>query len=1020
MSSERASTSFPSSTSEWKYDVFLSFRGIDTRNGYTNYLYNSLEDQGIKTFMDDRELQKGKSISTELFAAIEESNIALVVLSLNYASSAWCLDELLKILECMEARKTIYPIFYNVDPCEVRRQTGNFAEAFTKHEKRPSDDTEKVQKWRAALTKVNWSILFLIYSRYESELIKNIVAAVRMQSRPTLFSSMENLVGIDSRVEAVKSLLGVGMNDIHFIGVWGMGGIGKTTIAKVLFDQISNQFEFRGFISNVRSNEERRGLVQLQKELISRTNVRDVHEGATMIKRFLRHKRVLLVLDDVNHSDHLEYLAGKEDWFGFGSIIIITTRDAHLLVKHGVLRRYEVQGLNTIEALQLFCQNAFKKDYPEQSYRDLSNQVVNYAKGLPLALKVLGSLLHGRGPSAWESTLAKLREVRNAEIFETLKISYDGLDDDEKNIFLDIACLYKGYEKNAVIEVLKSCGFHATIGIDVLVERSLLTISDAGSVEQLEMHDLLQEMGLEIVRRESPKEPGKRSRLSLKKDVIHVLRKNRGTDAAEAIVLRVNKDADTELHFPGKSFSKMTNLRILILDGVCVHLSDCLEYLSSELRSLIWWKCPLQSLASVTSLEYLQVLEMRHSHIEYLWEGEKPLYSLKRIDLSHSLNLLKTPDFSGSPDLEYLNLEGCIQLYEVDSSVGFLERLVQINLMRCENLRLLPSRVSGLKSLKVFDLSDCSKLEKLPADLGHLESLVQLNVNGTALRELPACMGLRNLKELVFCRCKGPPISKLLPSFAGLHSLTKLDLSYCNLWKELSLIISAEVSQYLNEEAGDTPFWFVIPGNEIPEWFDHETMTAPLSINLHPDSFSKEFVGFALCFVFAVHGHRQFPPVLNYWHQITCIVKVDGHENSKSLDFKFDHTLGRAVPDHLWFSYNNYLSSYFRRADTTELKQIEFSFRVKGQGLVVKKCGVRLVYEQDVAEVNQSNAALSNEALEIPLCDSEKAAVVSHAISKRGLLPHSHGGGGPSGSAFSFYKEPQPDRLETLRSAIRK
>ncbi|XP_004289270.1 PREDICTED: TMV resistance protein N-like [Fragaria vesca subsp. vesca] len=155
MSSERASTSFPSSTSEWKYDVFLSFRGIDTRNGYTNYLYNSLEDQGIKTFMDDRELQKGKSISTELFAAIEESNIALVVLSLNYASSAWCLDELLKILECMEARKTIYPIFYNVDPCEVRRQTGNFAEAFTKHEKRPSDDTEKVQKWRAALTKVS-------------------------------------------------------------------------------------------------------------------------------------------------------------------------------------------------------------------------------------------------------------------------------------------------------------------------------------------------------------------------------------------------------------------------------------------------------------------------------------------------------------------------------------------------------------------------------------------------------------------------------------------------------------------------------------------------------------------------------------------------------------------------------------------------------------------------------------------------------------------------------------------------
>ncbi|KAL6226646.1 hypothetical protein ACLB2K_000607 [Fragaria x ananassa] len=626
--------------------------------------------------------------------------------------------------------------------------------------------------------------------------------------------------------------------------------------------------------------EQRRGLVQLQKELISRTDLGDVHEGATMIKIFLRHKRVLLVLDDVNHPDQLAYLAGKEDWFGFGSIIIFTTRDAHLLDKHGVLRRYEVQGLNTNEALQFFCQNAFKKDYPEQSYRDLSNQVVNYAKGLPLALKVLGSFLHGRDVPVSESALAKLRKVGNAEIFGALKISYDGLDDHEKNIFLDIALFHIGYTKHAVMRLLDACDFAATIGIDVLEKRSLLTI-DAGI---LQMHDLLREMGLEIVRRESPDEPGKRSRLCLEEDFISVLEKNR------------------------------------------------------------------------------------------------QLKSLKHIDLSRSLNLCKTPDFSGCPDLESLNLDGCIQLYEVDSSVGFLERLTSMFLKGCKNLRLLPSSVSGSKSLKILDLSDCSKLEKLPEDFGHLEILEELYVNGTALRELPPCMGLQNLKILAFYRCTGPPISKLLPSFAGLHSLTKLNLSHSNLLegaipdnidclsslKELHLsgnqyVTLPEVSQYLNEEARDTPFWFVIPGNEIPEWFD-QTVTAPLN----------------------------------------------GQE-SKSIDLdctlrkEFYHTLGRAVPDHLSFSYDNDLSSYFRRADTTELKQIEFSFRVKGQGLVVKKYGVRLVYEQDVAEVNQSNAAISNEALEIPVCDSGKAAVVSHAISKRSLLPHSHVGGGPSGSAFSFY-----------------
>nr|XP_011470657.1 PREDICTED: TMV resistance protein N-like [Fragaria vesca subsp. vesca] len=1111
MSSERASSSFPSSTSKWEYDVFLSFRGEDTRKGFTNTLYNSLVDQGIRTFMDDRELQKGKSISPELFTAIEESNIALVVLSLNYASSAWCLDELLKILECMEARNTIYPIFYNVDPCEVRRQTGNFAEAFTKHEERLSDDTEKVQKWRAALTKVsNFSGWNSKDYRYESELIKKIVAEVRMQSRPTLFSSMENLVGIDSRVEAVNSLLGVGMNDVHFIGIWGMGGIGKSTIAKVLFDRISHQFEFRDFISNVRRNVETSGLDQLQKKLISRmlgkeTDVCSLEAGATTIRRFLRPRKVLLVLDDVNHSDQLDCLAGKEDWYGFGSVVIITTRDAHLLVKHGVVRRSEVQVLNTDEALQLFIQHAFRKGYPEQSYRDLSNQFVKYAKGLPLALKVLGSFLHGRDIPAWESALAKLRKVGNAEIFEALKISYDGLDDHEKSIFLDIALFHIGCKKQTVMHLLDACDFAATIGIDVLEKRSLLTI-DAGI---LQMHDLLREMGLEIVRRESPDDPGKRSRLCLEEDIIHVLEKNRvrnlGTEAVKSIVLRVKKDAET-LHLPGKSFSMMTNLRTLIITR-SFHLSDGLEYLSSELRILMWLKCPLQSLASVISLENLRILEMCHSQIEYLWEGKKQLKSLKHIVLSHSLNLCKTPDFSGCPDLEYLNLEGCIQLYEVDSSVGFLKRLTMMHLKGCKNLRLLPSSVSGLKSLKILDLSDCSKLEKLPEDFGHLEILEELYVNRTALRELPPCMGLQNLKILSFYGCTGPPISKLLPSFAGLHSLTELNLSRSNLLegaipdnigclsslKELYLagnqfvtlpvslsqlhrlellflnncpnlqrlpklpsrvLVSAreclslekvpehlsranflyclklakctsvaftsmkrhlqEVSQYLKEEARDTPFRFVIPGNEIPEWFD-QTVTAPLSINLHPDSFCKEFVGFALCFVFAVHGHRQFPPVSNYWHQITCIVKVDGQEKSNE-HFKFDHPLGRAVPDHLWFSYHNDISSYFRRADTTESKQIEFSFRVKGQGLVVKKYGVRLVYKQDVAEVNQSNVALSNEALEIPLSDSEKAAVVSHAIPKRGLPPHSQGGG-PSGGGFSFYKEPQPDRLERLKSA---
>ncbi|XP_050385763.1 TMV resistance protein N-like [Argentina anserina] len=297
----------------------------------------------------------------------------------------------------------------------------------------------------------------------------------------------------------------------------------KKNVAIILFSISEHTIISNSFISDIRSNAETSGLVQLQKKLISRVfgreiDVGDVHEGDTKIKSFLSRKKVLLVLDDVNHSDQLGYLAGREDWFGSGSIIIITTRDAHLLIDHGVERR--------------------------------------------------------RDPSVWESQLAKLRKVSNADIFKKLKISYDDLDDNEKQIFLDLAYLYVGgLGKDIATKLLDTCGFHATVGIQVLVDRSLLTISNAGTVE---MHDLLREMGVQIVRQESAKEPGKRSRLQLTKDVIDVLGRNTGTEAVEGIALY---NSIAKLHLSQYSFSVMKNLRLLILKCAPVHLSDGLKYL---------------------------------------------------------------------------------------------------------------------------------------------------------------------------------------------------------------------------------------------------------------------------------------------------------------------------------------------------------------------------------------------------------------------------------------------------------
>lgn len=150
-----ASRSIQTHPTQCTYDVFLSFRGEDTRKNFTDHLYAALDLKGIMTFRDDLKLGRGKSIAPELLKAIEESRFAVVVFSRNYASSGWCLDELSKICECMkEPGQTVFPVFYDVDPSEVRKQTGSFGKAFAAHEESFKGNVEKVQRWRAATTEI--------------------------------------------------------------------------------------------------------------------------------------------------------------------------------------------------------------------------------------------------------------------------------------------------------------------------------------------------------------------------------------------------------------------------------------------------------------------------------------------------------------------------------------------------------------------------------------------------------------------------------------------------------------------------------------------------------------------------------------------------------------------------------------------------------------------------------------------------------------------------------------------------
>ena len=161
MASSSTSASASSSIS-WKYDVFLSFRGEDTRHTFTDHLHNALLAKGIETFMDN-EIGGGELINPALLTAIEKSRHAIIVLSENYASSKWCLDELVKILQTQNTKqRRAVPIFYGVNPSYVGNQRGSFGKALADHEtklkadheKRMRYDMERVKEWRAALTQV--------------------------------------------------------------------------------------------------------------------------------------------------------------------------------------------------------------------------------------------------------------------------------------------------------------------------------------------------------------------------------------------------------------------------------------------------------------------------------------------------------------------------------------------------------------------------------------------------------------------------------------------------------------------------------------------------------------------------------------------------------------------------------------------------------------------------------------------------------------------------------------------------
>ncbi|CAK9257205.1 unnamed protein product [Sphagnum jensenii] len=792
------------------FDVFLNHRGPDVKGGFASHLHQALQEAGCRPFLDKPALEKGQHGQKKIYEALGCASVHVAIFSEHYADSDYCLDELCAMLE---SKKLIIPVFYDVSPSVLRCEDpdgpytkalkidgrlgvlrcedpdGPYTKALKIHGRRSASD---VKKWKEALRMAAELNGFKLddYNRDEAQLKIAIVSRVRDHlhaSQPPPVAPYQ--VGLEETSKELIEILNRMEKDVGILSLVGMGGIGKTTLAKEMYCcfQKNDMFEKKSFLTDVKEI----AIMDLQKQLAHDLFKEDVKGTEEFNKCFNRvmDRKVLIVIDDIDHKRQFDQLIPNINKLCPGSRVIITSRDSNVvnnIMKNENCKywKHEMAMLSTTDSRHLFNWHAFHSADAIDGFQELAKNVADACCGLPLALEVIGCFLFDKREecdSIWPETIKAL--IERKDILDKLMISYNSLCLEERMMFLDIACFMIGQREQRAMQIFKACTSDyrgPALSFSSLKDKCLLKLDED---RQIIMHDLLRDMGRQVVKNESRNmEKGTPSHLWDPEMVQRVLQNKEGTNQVRGLsTFGIGRNAIGATNV-AENYIGMSKLHFLLLDGD--NVKGDFSTWSRELRWLQWMNSDLSTLPLELDLRKLAVLDLTcNKELMQIWPNDHEIIykGLRTLILSSCEALVELPkDIGKLLKLIELNLAFCSSLKTLPDSMSQLKELKHLNLFSCVQLRSLPDSIVHMSQLNTFQLSKCHKLENLPAEFGKLQSLVELDLSHCSeLGSLPD--SIVDLSQLQTFRLQGCHKLENLPMELGkLQSLVELDLSDCS------------------------------------------------------------------------------------------------------------------------------------------------------------------------------------------------------------------------------------------------